>query len=163
MANDKQLTEPNTIIAWQAPEYFVFKKDAGWYITISILAVLVSALFYFVLHKWLPVIATLLSAVVLFSFGHHDPKIITYSILKSGIKIGRRFFPFNRLKSFWFMGNEGGLALYIETANRLQPSLLLQIQGQNPDEIRMALAKYLPEKPSGREDTIDRVARYIKF
>jgi len=157
------LTGPNTIVTWQAPEYFTFKKDPGWYVTLSLLAILISVFFYFVLHKWLPVIVTLLSAVVLFTFGHHDPRIITYSISNKGIKISRLFHPFKGLKSFWFVGNEAGLALYIETVSRLQPSLILQIQGQNPDEIRAALQRHLPEKPSGREDTIDRIARYIKF
>jgi len=151
------------IITWQAPEYFVFKKTVGWYTTISTLTLAISLFFWFVLHKWLPVIVTLFSASLLFYYGNLEPRIITYSISSAGIKISRRFYPWPKLKSFWFIATKAGIVLYLETTNRFQPSLIVQLGNQNPDEIRLALAKYLPEKPSGREETIDYLARILRF
>jgi len=88
---------------------------------------------------------------------------LKFRIDEKGIKIGRKLFDFDELKSFWvFYSPPEEKELSIRSKKMFIPYIKIPLDNQNPNEIRKYLLKFLPEKRH-KESVIDIWMKRIGF
>jgi len=153
---------PMPEISWQAPEYMYTRKSRDWYIVVGVLAVglLAAAI---ILANFLFAIVIFLSGFTIALYGAKPPRMIAFSLSVDGIRVDKRLYPYESLKSFWIFYDPPDIKeLSIESQKMLMPHIKISLGDQDPDEVRSYLLPYLSEHHQD-ESLIDVAARYVRF
>lgn len=143
-------------------EFRHYEKTAGWYITLTALAILITA--FFVIQKDIFAAATtvIMSAFVLF-FSRQTPKMVDIRLTGQGIEFDNIFFPYKQLKYFWIVNNQHHQTVNFHTNTYINNTIILELEGQNPDEIRAFLLGHLSEHEEVHETFVQRISHKLKF
>ncbi len=157
-------------ISWQAYEYEHRERSADWYWALGILAIaaaVTAILFSDILFGVLILIAAFTMAL----FAARPPRLLTFEIGERGIKVGRHFFPYLSLHSFWVeTGHEGHRpALILRSKKALSPHIVLPLSSRNPSvrfpdphEVRDSVLSKLPEEEQ-RESLAEHLLEFFGF
>ena len=134
------------IIGWEVPEYDKHERTKAWYITASIIAVLLLLYSFWTANFLFAVIIIITSLVIILHDGR-EPDMVRFSITDEGVVIGRKFYDFDEIKDFAivYKPKQGVKNLYFEFKNALKHRLSIPLQDMNPLPIRENLLKYLKE------------------
>lgn len=151
------------IIEWEAPEFIQHEKGWRWFVAAGIfwLALLIYAIN---IGNWtLAVALTVLAAV--YGWQHflvpHHVKVIISDV---GIKIGEKEYPYQNIKSFWVIYNPHHITtLNLRSNSRLLPDVSIDLNGQNPAEIREYLCSQIHEEEGKEESFTDLFIRITKL
>ncbi|TSC90291.1 MAG: Uncharacterized protein CEN92_490 [Candidatus Berkelbacteria bacterium Licking1014_96] len=146
-----------------APQFMEREKAPGWYTTIAVAGLIIALFFIFFMHRYLAAVVTVLSVIVLFRYASLKAKKQEIAIDDEGIKVGKNFYPYEKLVGFWFIETQDGLLLYLKTKKRFFQNSAIPLENKDPEEIRMVISAHLPELPSQGEDILDRVGRILRF
>jgi len=150
-------------ISWVAPEYIQHHKSREWYIGAAVLAVLV-IIIDFISQNWTMALAVItFAAVYKFTQEKHPPKNIAIIITEMGIHVGEMFFPFSHIEAFWIIYSHGVKTLNLRVKGRFYSDVEIQLDDQNPGEIRKYLLSRIPEWEGKNEPFIDSLLRLLKF
>jgi hypothetical protein len=151
-----------TFLQWDAPEFRHYPKNAAWYITMFILAALVVG--YQAYHRdWFGGISLGVIALFVYFYSKQKPKIITIRISDAGIHINEFFVPYSHIRHFWIVDNSKHKALNIETTAYINHILTIELEDQDPDEVRAILQEELPENSEMEETLAQRISHRFKF
>lgn len=135
--------EVKTLLNWTAPSRPFRKKDHSYYRTIAIIVVLL--VFIALLAKEFLLIGVLLSfTFVAYVIAFVPPEDADYKISTQGVIVGDHFYFWHDLDSFWFREKEGQVILFIQTKLRFPGQLMLVLGSRSKEEVRDAVAKFLP-------------------
>ncbi len=149
-------------ITWQAPEFQYYHKNIGWYVTVIAIIILIIA--FFVLQSDLfAAITTGILGIFIILFSFHRPAMVTIELTHRGIWYGTIFYPFKQIKHFWIVHNDHHRTLNIETTTYMNNMLILELAGQDPEDVREYLLPYLPEHHSTQETFAQRISHRLKF
>jgi hypothetical protein len=150
-------------ISWKAREYVYYEKNPGWYIIIGVIGLLVLA--YALLTRDYTMFVTLLVVLIVgVAFAARKPRTITVTLSGSGLAVGREAYPFSNLKSFWIVYRPPEVkVLYLETTNYVNRDLTVQLENQDPNEVRKFLLKFLPEDLRREEEYVEQLLRKLRF
>ena len=152
----------NNSITWVAPDFVYYKKSTNWYITISVIALVLIMIFYFT--KIYSGIAVVLAAILaLFMNANTKPENIEYTINNNGISFKKKKFTYNDLKSFYLSNKSGFFRLILEQKGKFKPHLVIIIDNINPILIRNFLVNKLPENPKLAQFLHDRMTDLVGF
>lgn len=154
---------PNNKYKFFAPQFMEREKAPGWYTTIAVAGVIIALFFVFFMHRYLAAVVTVLSVVVIFRYANLKAKKQEVVIDDEGVKVGKNFYPYEKLVGFWFIETQDGLLLYLKTKKRFFQNAAIPLENRNPEEIRVVISAHLPELPSQGEDIIDRMGRILRF
>ncbi len=144
--NNNEINTENDIIKWTTPEYTSYEKDKKWYVTASIIAVLLLIYSFFTANIWFAVII-IISTVILIL--RHGEEITLLDVLLSdeGVQVGKNFYDYDMIKDFSviYKPRENVKHLYFEFKNSVRPRLSIPLDDMNPIPIRESLQKYLSE------------------
>ena len=106
-----------------------------------------------------------LFGLILFFFDLQEPKNIPVAITETGIVVGRTYYRYNELQSFWFVYNPPEVkTLYFATSNVLNHRLHVSLLDYDPRPIRELLSRYLHEDLDQEEEPFsDKVARMFRI
>ena len=121
MANSKPLLE------WQATEYFVRKKGARWFVVFGLAAVALLALAIWQ-QAWTFVALIVVAAVALVVYTRSTPEQITYAITQDGIRAGSKDYPYDTLRSFGVIEDDGQFYLRVVPKQRFRAAILLHFK-----------------------------------
>jgi hypothetical protein len=97
------------------------------------------------------------------NFGSRKPRIISFEISGRGIKIAKRLYPYDNLKSFWIHYDPPRKSeLSLESKKAIMPYITIPLGDIDPNIIRDRLIKLLPEKKH-EESIIDNISHYLGF
>lgn len=153
----------NETISWQALEYKPHDHDTGWY----------AGLFLFgaILVVWglytNNIIAVILFALIIFlvySLSHQTPERVQVELSQKGIRLGKFFYAYDKLKKFWIVTPQGGTPeLHVLTEAVLNKFLTIELEHQDPDAVRAYLQPHLEEVKGYKENFIDTMTRRLKL
>jgi hypothetical protein len=158
----KKAIPEKTLIEWSAPEFVYYKKKPEHFIIPGLFATVLIFLMI-ILRQWITVIAILLAVVVLYLYSQKKPQVLSYAITTGGVKIGRRFHNYDKLKSFWIISGPSSNAVYFESVRKFSLPIIAQLGDCKPEEVRKIVKTYLSEQEGREEDFIDKIFRLIRF
>lgn len=147
--------EIKTLLSWTAPSRPFRSKNHSYYTTIAILVILLG-LIALLMQEFLLIGVLLALTFVAYVLAFVPPHDVDYKISTQGITIGDHFYFWHELDSFWFKEKEGLKVLYIQTLLRFPGQLMLVLKGQDEEEIKKIVARFLPFLEKPKMSTFDR-------
>ena len=158
MSNEKTKS-----IAWKALEFKHYEKNVGWYVTLLAIAVLVIGFFIIVQNDWFAAITIALLAGFIVFFSRHKPERIEMKLDSKGIYLGELFYPYKHLKYFWVVNDPNHHTVNFHSNTYFNNTVIMELESQDPDEIRDFLLKFLPEHTSSEATVSQRISHRFKF
>jgi len=95
---------------------------------------------------------------------NQEPKMIDIKIMPLGMKIDDQFYAWSQIRAFWIVYNPPFVRrLYLRLADKGGRQLKLELNEQNPVEVRQQLARELPEIEGGEEAMTDLFIRLLRL
>lgn len=149
-------------LSWTASEFVEHQKPQGWYLTLTMAALAVSAILYFILRDVVTVVVVAIAAVLFGMVGARKPRSLTYALSPTGIQISDKFFPYTEFKSFSVI-EEGAMdSIQLAPLKRFMPPISLYFPPEQEQEIVGLLSDYLPHEDRSH-DAIDRLMKRVRF
>lgn len=159
---NKNKTSSNIpVFKWQAKEFPDYKKDGGWFATVVIVTLALAALFYWQ-KNWTATGVVIAAGGALLAQSRIRPKKINCEVYRSGVVVGGKAHPFETLKSFWIIYGEHP-SVRLEQTSRFKAPINMPIIDEDPEQIRLFIAKFLPENEERGEDVTDTISRWLRF
>lgn len=153
----------NQTISWQAPEFRHYEKNIGWYVALLGTVVLIIGFFVIIENDIFGAISLGIMALLLLYFARQKPLIVEIELNHKGLKFGTLFFPYKQLKDFWVVHNDNHKTLNLRSTTYVNNLLIIELEDQDPDEIRLFLLQYLPEHEQVHETFVQRISHKLKF
>ena len=151
-----------TVISWQAPEFRHYFKSIGWYAAYFACAVLIIG--FFIIEKDIfGAVSIGILAIIAALFTLQKPQIIDIELNSRGIKFGTLFYPYKQLKYFWVVDNDRHNTVNFVSITYLNNNIILELQDQDPHEVRELLLQHLPEHHETNETMAQAISHRLKF
>ena len=151
------------LLEWQTPEFIRHAKSKNWYLAAGILMLCLVAYALYTGSATMAIVFIVLAGV--YTLTHNqEPKMIRIKITQLGIYVEDQFYPYNMINAFWLVYRPPfvqtlNLRLVGKTSNRL----VIQLDRQNPVEVRALLAKEIPEVEGQQEASTDTLIRLMRL
>ncbi len=156
MERDKILLE------WEAQEFIEKKKKPDWFWALGIIALAGSAV-AFIYGDFLFGIFILLASVAMMILGRAKPKKIKYTIAVDGVIYDGRFYPFERLKSFWIDEVLGEKKLIIKSDKTFMPIIVMPFEDDEIGEYIFAILSEILEQEELHEPIAHKIMDRLGF
>lgn len=159
----EKTAEDRIVFSWMAPEYLQYKKSRKWYL-LAAFAFAVIFLWGFLSGSWTMVLAlAVFGGVYEYIHRFHPPRSLRIVISELGIRVGEKFYPFSHIQAFWIIYHDGLKTLNFRIAKHFFADLVIQLQNQDPVEIRHYLVTQIPEWEGKNEQFTDTLLRVLKL
>lgn len=149
------------LLEWRAPEFIRHPKTQQWYIAAAVVLLALVAYALFTDSATMAIVFLVLAGVYYLSH-NQPPRTLTIQISELGVFVDKAFYPYNMLSAFWVVYNPPHVrTLNLKLVNR--GKLVLQLEEQNPVQIRALLAKEVPEVEGQQESATDMIIRLLKL
>jgi|SRR3989344_2442267 len=150
-------------ITWTAPEFIHYPKSGKWYVLLGIAGAALVAFFLFK-RDFLTSMMFVLLFLMAFFFSRAKPRQIHITLGPRGVKLNESLMTYQQIKTFWLVYEPPDIkTLNFETSAYLNRFLSLQMQDQDPVEIRDFLLDYLLEDLDRQERISDKISRTLRF
>lgn len=152
------------IISWKAPEFQKVKRGKYWIFSISFFAILL--LSFSIWQGTYPfAIVIILFGIIYFLTHNHEPKIIDIGLTNNGVIFGDRFYSHSEISNFWilFDPSQNLKKLHILVNKELVKNITIELDNQDPSEIRSFLSIHIPEIENKTEGFLDKMIRTLKL
>ena len=157
------MTKNQNSISWQAPEFKHYKKNAGWYVTLISITILIIGFFVIIQKDYFAAITIAILAVMIIYFSRQKPQIIEIHLTNKDVHQGNLHIPYKQIKHFWIVNKEPHKTLNFETSAYMNRLMVVELDEQDPDEIREFLLDFLPEHEDTEPTMTQRVIHWFKF
>lgn len=153
----------NAVISWIAPEHIRHKRGRLWKVIVA--ALLIAAIVTGIAHQaWTFSLAIVVFAIVYYLLNREPAKDVKVSISDIGIKVGKRKYPFTRIKSFWLVYEPPYTkSLYVKVDGELVVDVSIQLNKQDPSEVREFLIEKIPEREGHNQPLAELFSRLLKL
>ena len=149
------------VFSWQSPEFVRYKKDNKWLVYFISVALVLSVVLGF-MHIWSGVVLVVVAAIVFITLSEVHPKAISSAVYAEGLVIDGKVYNYEQIKSFWI--SHGDLPkVRFQLVGRFAGIVTMPLGEEDPEQIRLFLAKHLPEEEDRGEDMTDIINRIIRF
>lgn len=154
----------DALISWNIPGTVQYHRGPIWKIlaVLFVFGTIVWGIFY---DAW-TFSAAIAAFVLAYGLTHYkkQPKDISISISDIGIRIGSKKFSYPHIRAFWIIYEPP----YVQTLNLrvvgdIISDISIQLNGQNPAEIRELLLGKIPELEGQHEKLGDLLLRLLKL
>lgn len=167
VATDATLESPLTsrsapVLAWETIEFHPAPKSALWY---GIFGVVLAVLVFiaYLLRSFLSGIVFVLSGVLILLHSERPAKPIRVVITREDLIINDRRYRFGDLEAFNIVESHTGMLALIQSRRFVMPLLHLPLGDQDPEAVRKALRRGVPEDVNIREPLPDLLAHWLGF
>lgn len=154
--NDKILVD------WEAYEFVQKKKRPDWFWALGIIALAGSAV-AFIYGNFLFGIFIVLATIAMMYFGTADPHRIRYYIAVDGVHYDGRFYPFERLKSFWMEQLEDEKRLLIKSDKTFLPIMVMPFEDDETGDMIYAVLSDILEEEEIHESHAHKIMDRLGF
>jgi hypothetical protein len=162
MPEKSEHPEKSKDLIFEADEFIEYKKNAGWYVIVILLGLLIGGFFVWY-RQYSGAVVVVVGTIVLVTQAKSKPKKNQYSINSEGITINQKKHPFNEMKSFWTSISTEGNNIYFKTTKRFSIPITIHLGTADPKPIIDYIKKYVPEDEKMGETTSDKISRLFKF
>ena len=150
-------------IVWQAHEFKHYPKNLGWYVTLVCVFVLMAAFFVIVEKDIFAAVCLVLICFFIIIFSRKLPELVEIELNEHGIRFGNLTYPYKQLKYFWVVNNDRHKTINFHTSALINNVVILELEEQNPVEVRNYLLKFLPEHDQIHETAAQSIMHRFKF
>ncbi len=149
--------------SWKFIEFPNYERTRRWY-TIWVAVIALILLFSLLTANFLFALIILMAAMT-FSLFHRTKGEVDFKITEDGILVNDRFFEYKDLKNFFIIYEPPHIkTLYFEPKSLLNPRIPVNLEDQNPVQVRDVLKQYLEEDLDREYEPItDQVSRMFKL
>jgi hypothetical protein len=149
------------VFTWESPEFVRYKKDNKWMAYLIIIAIVLCVVLGF-MQQWSGIALVVVAAIVFITLSGAHPKSITSAVYAEGLVIDGKVYNYEQIKSFWI--SYGDLPkIRCQLTGRFGGIVTMPLGEEDPEQIRLFLAKHLPEEEDKGEDLSDMINRIIRF
>lgn len=149
------------IINWDAQEYIPRDKNAGWYVGLAIVALLLIAL-----GVWLKaitfIILVVVSAVALVVYSVRPPRVLHYSLSDKGLSEGNNLYNYEDYKSFGVLKEDGNFAIVLRPRKRFALGVTVYFPQEDGEKIVDAFGARLPMEDV-KMDFLDKIVKFLRI
>lgn len=159
------MTKQNkTLVEWLIPEYREHARSRRWYMIAAGILVLLLAYSLLTANFLFALIVIIASLIIILQDKHAAPKI-PFAITESGIGLGKDFYDYAKLQSFWlYYEPDEAKTLFLEFKNKIRPRLAIPLFNKNPLHVREQLLNFLPEDlAKANEPVSEQLSRLLKI
>jgi hypothetical protein len=150
-------------ISWQAHEFRHYPKNIGWYVTLVSITILVIAFFVLVQSDIFAAVCIGIISLLVIFFSRQTPELTNIELSNKGITFGNLFYPYKQLQYFWIVNNENHKTLNFHTSAFVNNTVILELENQDPDNIRLHLLNHVIEHTETEETGPQRIMHKFKF
>ena len=148
-------------ITWQAEEYIVRNRNAGWYIGLFIVSIGLSVLSIF-LQWWAFLVLIILSVITILTSNLRPPRKITYVLDREGLKEGNTVHKYEDYRAFGILHEEGHYSAILIPKKRFGLSVKVYFPEGSGEAIVDALGARLPMQEV-KLDFLDRIVNFLRI
>lgn len=150
-----------TVVRWEAEEYITHDKNAGWYIGLSIVGIMLVALSVW-LQWWTFTIVIVLCFVSLLIYVIRPPRKIKYSVNSKGLTEGEKTYSFENYRAFGILQDDTNFAIVLMPRKRFSPAVTVYFPKAKGEEIVDVFGARLPMEEV-KLDFIDKLVRKLRI
>lgn len=151
------------LFSWRAPEFINHQRSRRWFWIAGIL-ILILVLYALYTNSATMAIVFIVLAGVYYLTHNQEPKIIDIKVTALGIYVDQKFYPYNQINSFWVVYHPPFVqTVNLRLGNKSFTKIVIQLDRQNPVEVREALAKEIPEIEGEGESLEDAITRLLRL
>lgn len=156
--------ENKTLIEWLIPEYREHTRSRRWYISASVVLGLLLLYSLLTANFLFALIIIVAGIIVVLQDKHQAPKI-PFAITEAGIALGKQFYDYPKLQSFWlYYEPDEAKTLFLEFKNKIRPRLAIPLFNKNPLHVREHLLKFLSEDMDKENEPVsEQLSRLLKI
>ncbi len=153
-----------TLHEWVTPEFIPYHRGKKWFMGAGIvfgLLILIGIL----TQNITMILAFVGIAVVFILIEKREPRMLKVQITDMGIDYRGEFYPFHHINAFWVVYHPPyvhSLYLKIRSGKKLQ-TLKIELNQENPVEIRQLLINEIPEIEGAGEPMLDLFSRLLRI
>ncbi|HYF05699.1 MAG TPA: hypothetical protein VEA59_06040 [Patescibacteria group bacterium] len=148
--------------SWEAPQFRYYEKNFGWYLTLGVVVLLLSG-YMFIQADYFGAASFLIIGALIFWLSRVKPRTIVVELSDKGIHLDDVHIPYKQIEFFWVVDNAHHSTLNLHTTSTLQKLVIIQLESQDPDEIRDFLLELVPEHHETTETITQAIAHKFKF
>lgn len=152
---------PEGTITWTASEFVAHDKSAGWYMSLALIAALVSGAAYLVSRDLISAGVVIGAALLLAVYGSHKPRQLEYRLGPRGITVGAKAYGYDEFRSFAVVPEGAFSSIVFMPLKRFSPPLSIYYAPEDEERIVAMLSDRLPFEE--HRDAIDSLMRRIRF
>ena len=156
---DEKLKSP--VVKWEAKEYIQHDKNAGWYVGLAIVGLLLIALSVW-LQWWTFTAVVILSVVSLLIYVLRPARTLKYSISNKGLTEGTRVYNFEDFKSFGILQDDTNFAIVLIPRKRFSAAVTVYFPKEKGEEIVDQFGARLPME-AVKLDIVDKLVRKLRI
>lgn len=160
---NKEVAHNKVLLEWKTPEFITHPKGKSWFLIAGLLILVLIAYALFTGSATMTIVFIVLTGVYYLTH-NQAPDIIDIQITELGIYVDKTFHPFNAISHFWIVYHPP----YVQTLNfRIGQNrfskVTVQLNQQDPAEVRRALAREIPEVEGEGESMMDLLIRMLRL
>ena len=157
----KENMKKGPIVNWEAKEYIPRDKNAGWYVGLAIVSLVLIALSV-LFQSWTFAILIVLSAIVLVLYSVRPPRVLHYSLGTKGLSEGNKLYPYEEYKSFGVLKEGDNFAIVLTPRKRFSPGVKVYFPQEAGEEIVDAFGARLPMEEV-KLDFLDKMVNFLRI
>jgi hypothetical protein len=154
--------DPEILAEWSAQEFVEHDKDTKWYLMLAAATVVLSAVLFLILREIMPVVVTVLLAIVVGIYGSAKPKTVSYKVDGSGISLDGKHFEFNSFKSFSIIESSAIPYIQLMPQKRFMVPLSIFVDPAHSQDIAELIGQFVPYDQKN-PDVVDKLATKFRF
>ncbi|MEI8143500.1 MAG: hypothetical protein WCG48_02725 [Candidatus Berkelbacteria bacterium] len=153
--------EEKPLIEIEESDFVAYERSTGWYVVIIVVAVALSAFFYWQ-QNISGAIFTIATLILFLMMSKTKPKTIKSQVYASGIVVDGIVHKYEELKSFHIAVGDI-VKIVFERPGFLSRLIVMPVADDQVEATVAELKKHLTQGDDRGEDIVDRVNRWMRF
>jgi hypothetical protein len=158
--------EPNhnrVLLTWKTPEFVPHTRSKTWFLVAGVIVLSLTAYAILTGSATMAIVFIMLGGIYYLTH-NQKPKIIDIGVTELGLYVGSQFFPYNSINAFWIVYHPPYVRrLYFRTGTKSFTQYKVELNHQNPVELRHLLGREIPEIEGGEEGWTDALIRLLRL
>lgn len=151
------------LLEWMTPEFMPMHRSKLWYVIAGF--VMLGIIGYAVYSESITMaVVFILLAGTFMMTNKQKPRMIKVKISNLGIEYDKQFYHYHNINAFWIVYQPAYVrSLYLRIAGKGFKYIKIELNHQNPVEVRDLLSKEIPEIEGAEERPIDIITRLLRL
>ncbi|MBU0727375.1 hypothetical protein KKA95_01695, partial [Patescibacteria group bacterium] len=142
---DLDINHNKVLLEWHTPEFMPIPRGKKWYLIAGVLLLVLIAYAIYTGSATMAIVFILIGGMF-FMTHKQTPKIVDVKITELGIGYDDKFYPYNTINSFWIVYHPPYVrTLYLKIGGKVVKYVKIELNHQNPIELRKLLVKEISE------------------
>jgi uncharacterized membrane protein YobD (UPF0266 family) len=163
LAVDPDINYNKALLEWKTPEFIPLKRGPVWYTVASVIVISLVAYAIFTDSATMAIVFILIAGMF-FMTHKKKPRIVDVRITKLGVFYDKTFYHYSAINAFWVVYHPPYVrVLYLRLGGKTYRLIKIELNHQDPTEVRHLLSKEIPEIEGMEERGFDMLVRVLRL